>query len=114
MAEQLPTNKMTIGGQEEVEDWIVRESVWGKEEDDEDVPEASGKFRTNITYSRRQTLRLTLEATGDATADEFRGIGEYEHDDVLYKVRDVQETRTRGPVQVTLDLISTVDDLAPA
>ncbi len=110
-AVQLPASQMTVGGQETVANWIVRESVWGKEEDDEDIQNADGTFRTNLTYSRRPTLRLTLEATNAATnsAKEFRGIASYTHGGVVYKVRDVQETRTRGPVQVTLDLISTVD-----
>ena len=110
--EQLPDEQYVIGGQPTVTGWQVISAVRGIEEDSETKQTAAGQFKAKITYSRRRTMQLTLEATQTADVDEFSEGGVVTVDTVVYKIRSVQEQATRGPTQVTLDLIATVDLLA--
>lgn len=110
--EQIPATQFQVGGQQVVTGWVVVSSVFGFEEDAEDKQTTAGQFKSKLTYSRRRTLQLTLEAENATTVTTWDTGGSYTHDAVLYIIRNVQRMNTRGPVQVTLDLISSVDQLA--
>ena len=109
---QLPATKYTIGGQVTVSGWQVISSAWGIEEDAETKYNAAGQFEAEVVYSRRKTLNLTMEADHGTTVTAYDTGGSITISEVVYEIRSVQRTNTRGPVQVTLDLISTVDLLA--
>ena len=120
--EQLPAAQYVIGGQQTLAGWVLPENSYGIEEDGETKQDADGGFKAEITYSRRQTLSVTLEAEHGTTATVYSkggtiasgagGFADSAGGAMGWKIRNVTETRTRGPVQVTLDLIALTDELA--
>jgi len=109
---QLGPVTYEVGGQTSISGWTVLSSVKGFAEDSENKNQASGRFGAKITYSRRQTLQLTMEANHGTTTTTYDTGGSITIGGVDYKIRSASRTNTRGPVQVTLDLISLADDLA--
>ena len=120
--EQLPASQYVVGGQLILTGWVLPENSYGIEEDGETKQTAAGAFKCEITYSRRQTLSVTLEATTAEEPGVYSKGGEIasgvfansQGGATGWKIRDVAETRTRGPVQVTLDLIALTEGIAGA
>lgn len=116
--QQLPTAVYKIGGQLTKSGWEIVQNSYGFEEDSEVKTKADGTFNADITYSRRQTLQVTLEALSAADVDEFQSGGQVESGVFpladgttasAWKINDAKLTKTRGPVQVELDLIQLGD-----
>jgi hypothetical protein len=118
--EQLPATQYLIGGQPTVTNYVVRSATFGIEEDTEDKQGADGKHVAKLTYSRRKTLQLELEALGTATQGTYQVGGALDVDyvptavggNMVWKIRDASEGLTRGAQTVSLDLISLTDELA--
>jgi len=117
MPEQLGTAYKT-GGQSTVADHIVVSERDGFEEDGEAKQLATGQHSTDITYSRRKTKSLTLELLTAADATDYIEGG---HTDASYvaggspaawEIRSARVVKTRGPVQVELELVSLTEDIA--
>lgn len=115
--QQLPTAVYKVGGQLTKSGWVITENSYGFEEDSEVKTKADGTFNADITYSRRQTLQVTLEALTEADVDEFQVGGQVDSGVFpladgtasAWKINDAKLTKTRGPVQVELDLIQLGD-----
>lgn len=116
--QQLPTAVYQVGGQLTKSGWVITENSYGFEEDSEVKTKADGTFNADITYSRRQTLQVTLEALDAADVDEFQVGGQVDSGVFpladgstasAWKINDATLTKTRGPVQVELDLIQLGD-----
>ena len=119
MPTQLPARQFAVGGQVAVTAHVVISSVQGFEEDSEVKQTAGGQFKSDITYSRRATLDITLELGNTATAtDYFVGGGVDDNYDPIaaasatWEIRSVTRTNTRGPVQLSLQLVSLTDLIA--
>lgn len=116
--QQLPTAVYQVGGQLTKSGWEIIQNSYGFEEDSEVKTKADGTFNADITYSRRQTLQVTLEALAAADVDEFQ-VGGQVASGVFpladgttasaWKINDAKLTKTRGPVQLELDLIQLGD-----
>ena len=111
---QFPADKYAVGGQTDITNWNVMSETTTIVEDAEDRFTPAGQFNSKITYSRRIAKQFVLEATALADEDEFEVGGEVEIDSVDYLITAVSRVNTRGPVQVTLDVITLDDSLAPA
>jgi len=120
MPEQLPSTVYAVGGQLTLSGWVLPENQYGFDEDGETKTKANGSFNADITYSRRQTLSVTIEAeTGtDPTTYQVGGqiaSGTFAKADgstaTAWKIRNSTLARTRGPVVVTLDLIALSDEI---
>lgn len=117
---QLPSAAYVIGGQPTVSGWKLPDAQYGFDEDAETKTTAAGQFQTDIVYSRRQTLRVTLEALTGGTLTTYAKGGQISSGvfadgggiATAWKIRSASMRKTRGPVQVELDLISLTDDLA--
>lgn len=115
--QQLPTAVYQVGGQLTKSGWVIVQNSYGFEEDSEVKTKADGTFNADITYSRRQTLQVTLEALAAADVDEFQVGGQVasgvfplaDGTASAWKITDAKLTKTRGPVQVELDLIQLGD-----
>ena len=116
--QQLPSALYAVGGQLTLSGWVLPQNAYGFEEDSEVKTEASGIFKADITYSRRQTLSVTLEALAAATVSTYQTGGSVASGvftladgstETAWKIRSATLTRTRGPVQVELDLIQLGD-----
>jgi len=110
---QFPADKYVVGGQTEIANWNVMSETTSIVEDAEDRFKPTGQFNSHIVYSRRIAKQFTLEATALADEDEFEVGGEIEIDSVDYIIQAVSRVNTRGPVQVTLDVITQEDSLEP-
>ena len=118
--EQLPATTFTVGGQPTLSGWQVVSATYGIEEDSETKQTASGRFLCKLTYSRRATLQVILEADSGTTTTTYQTGGEIASGvfadqagtATAWKIRSASKANTRGPVQVTLDLISQTDLLA--
>ena len=119
--EQLPDSQYTVGGQVAASKYQVISSSYGIEEDTESKKNATGQHRCDITYSRRQTLSITVELEDDASAALWVTGGSIASDATIafpladgstasaWEIRSVQRLHTRGPVQIQLELVSTTD-----
>lgn len=121
--EQLPADQYVVGGQLTVAGWVLPENSYGIEEDGETKQDAAGVFKSELTYSRRQTLSVTLECTAAGTQADYSKGGTIlsgvfvnsQGGPTAWKIRNVTDTRTRGPRVVTLDLIALTEGIsAPA
>ncbi len=120
MAEQLPASQYVIGGQLTLAGYVLPQNQYGIEEDaDQNKQDEHGRFKCKITYSRRQTLNVTLEVLSGTTPTYQDGgeiaSGVFATADgtaTAWKIRNATLTKTRGPQELTLDLISQIDLLA--
>ena len=116
--EQLPASTYAIAGAPSVAGYEVINATYGFDEDSEDKQGGDGRHKAKIAYSRRRTLQLELEALSTATNNYVNGGGLtaafVPGTPAVWKIRDVSRTLTRGVTGITLDLISLVDELAPA
>lgn len=119
--EQLPAAVYSLAGQVTVTGWEVISNVYGFEEDAEDKAGSAGQHKAKITYSRRQTLSVELEALAAADQDAYTKGGEVESgvfplvDGSTVTAWDINSaplSRTRGVPGVSLDLIQQGDLLA--
>jgi len=110
--EQLPAAQYEIAGQPTVSGYEVIDAQYGFEEDTEDKMDAAGQFKSKITYSRRKTLQLELEAENGSTPETtYQDGGSVTIDTVDYIIRSATIGRTRGVATVSLDLIAQSDEL---
>ena len=119
--EQLPASQYAVGGQVTASKYQVLSSTYGFEEDTESKSNAAGQHKCDITYSRRQTLNVTLELEDDAVPTLWATGGSIANNATIafpladgstasaWEIRSVSRVHTRGPTQITLDLISTTD-----
>ena len=120
MPEQLPASQFAVGGQSAVVGHIVGPTVDCFEEDNDTKQTSGGQFKCEITYSRRATKQFTMELadTGATAADYVEGgcvdaafapclpaVG-------VWEIRSVSVVNTRGPVQVSLNLVSLTESIA--
>jgi hypothetical protein len=119
MATELMPVAHTVGGQPTVTGYVVISAEYGIEEDQEVKQDANGRFLSKITYSRRPTLKLEMEATSGTTPTYQNGgtiasgtIADGHGDAMGWKIRSATVTNTRGPIAVSLDLIGLTDYLA--
>jgi hypothetical protein len=119
--EQLPASQYIIGGQLTLTGYILPTHQYGIVEDTEDKQTAAGQFKCAITYSRRQTLNVTLEVThGNATPSVYTKGGtiasgvfaDSQGSATAWKIQNVTEARSRGVPVITLDLVALTDMLA--
>jgi hypothetical protein len=118
MATELMPVEHTVGGQPTVSGYVVTNAVYGVEEDTETKQAPDGGFLSKITYSRRPTLRLEMEAESGTTPAYSDGgtiasgsITDGNGDAMGWKIRSATVTNTRGPIAVSLDLIGLTDYL---
>jgi hypothetical protein len=112
--EQLPDQVYLVGGQTTaLTNLEVMEETKGFEEDGEEYFKPGGQFKARINYSRRRTLSVQCDALTGATPHTYFG-GQVTLSGTAYHIRDARIVKTRGPQRVELDLISLVDQLAPA
>jgi hypothetical protein len=118
MPTQLPASQFAVGGQETLADHIVVSSVKGFEEDTEDKQTAAGQFKCNITYSRRATLDLTIELGDEADPKDYAKGGAVDAEYLpclpavgVWEIRNVTRTNTRGPIQLSLQLVSLTESI---
>jgi hypothetical protein len=119
MATELMPVAHTVGGQPTVSGYVVINAAYGIEEDQEVKKDANGRFASKITYSRRPTLKLEMEAESATTPAYQDGgtiasgsIKDGNGDAMGWKIRSATVTNTRGPITVSLDLIGLTDYLA--
>lgn len=116
--EQLPALQYVIGGQPTLAGYILPQAQYGIEEDGESKYDANGRFKSDLTYSRRATLSVTLQVTsGTPTYQNGGEIASGVFTDgagtaTAWKIRSATLTKTRGPKVVELDLIAQTDLLA--
>jgi hypothetical protein len=118
--EQLPAGVFVIGGQPTLSGWVLPTAQYGFEEDAENKTDAAGRFLAKLTFSRRPTLNVTLEAESGTTLTTYESGGAIASgvftngggDATAWKIRSAVRTKTRGVVQVVLDLIAQTDLLA--
>jgi hypothetical protein len=119
-AEQLPADQYKIGGQPTITGYEVIQATEGFEEDAEDKAKGSGQHKAKITYSRRKTLQLELEALAAGAPESYVAGGglsatfDPAGTPKVWKVRSATYGLTRGVQTVSLDLISLIDELTPA
>jgi hypothetical protein len=91
------------------------------EEDTETKQNAAGQFKADITYMRRQTLQLELEALTAAVVGAYVVGGTIASGTFAlangstasaWKIRSATEGATKGVRTLSLDLISLTDGLA--
>ncbi|HAX91570.1 MAG TPA: hypothetical protein DCY07_05090 [Rhodospirillaceae bacterium] len=116
--EQLPVTQYAVGGQVTLANYQVISSSYGFEEDTESKKTALGQHKCDLTYSRRQTLSLTLELDSAATETTYMdggtiASGTFTLADGItasgWEIRSVSKVNTRGPVQLNIELVSLVD-----
>ena len=119
MPTQLPASQFAVGGQDTVTTYIVGTVVDGFEEDSEVKNTTDGQFKCDITYSRRATKDLTLELSNTASATAYVDGGSVDASFVpcaaavgVWEIRGVTRTNTRGPTQVSLQLVGLTELIA--
>jgi hypothetical protein len=117
---QLPADQYVIAGQPTLTGWQLPQAQYGLEEDADQHKDGAGRFACKITYSRRATLSVTLEAASGTTLTTYQTGGQIASgtftdgagNATAWKIRSAVLTKTRGPTQVALDLIAQTDLLA--
>jgi hypothetical protein len=112
MAVQLKTDVYELGGQPTVAGYKVISATPGFEEDSEVKQNAAGQFNADITYSRRKTLQLEMEAEHGTDVSTLQTAGSVTVSAVLYNIRDYSASKSRGVTTVSLDLIQQAEGLA--
>jgi len=114
--EQLPADQYAIAGQSTITGYEVISETYGIEEDTEDKKDKTGQHKAKLTYMRRQTVSLELEALAAATPGAYLVGGVLDADFApggsVWKIRSATEGLTRGVPTVSLDCIALVDLLA--
>ena len=118
--EQLPASTFVIGGQPTLSGWVLPTAQYGFEEDAENKQTGAGRFLCKITYSRRPTLSVTIEAEHGTTLTTYESGGTVASgvfadgagNATAWKIRSANRTKARGVTQVQLDLIAQTDLLA--
>ena len=117
--EQLPSATYTIAGQVTLANWEILSNVYGFEEDAEEKMAADGQWKAKITYSRRETLSLEMEALAGADLDAYQGgqvaSGVFTLSDgstaTAWNIVSSTLTRTKGVATLSLELIQQGDTL---
>ena len=118
--EQLPDSTYSIAGQETLANWEIISNVYGIEEDAEEKMAADGQWKAKITYSRRETLSLELEALDGADLDAYQGgqvaSGAWTLSDgataTAWNIVSSNLTRTKGVATLSLELVQQGDTLS--
>lgn len=118
--EQLPASQFVVGGQPTLAGWTLPSAQYGFEEDSEPKTNSNGRFKCKLTYSRRSTLSVTIEADDGTTLTTYQTGGgilsgvftDGAGNATAWKIRSAVLTKTRGPSSVALDLIAQTDLLA--
>jgi hypothetical protein len=121
--EQLPANTFAVGGLQTISGWQLPAEQYGIVEDSESKTTALGQWKADISYSRRPTLKVTLEMLYTATVGTVLATyckGGTIASGVLtdaagtatgWKIQNVSISKSRGVVQMELDLIGLADYL---
>jgi hypothetical protein len=123
--EQLATAVYKIAGQPALAGdlagkYEVIEATYGFEEDSEVKQKQTGQFGADITYSRRETCQLELEALHDTDSEALIVAGELASGILpradgstasAWNIRSATLNKTRGVQSVSLDLIMQLDTL---
>jgi len=118
-AEQLPATVYLLGGQITVANFVVINTSRSFEEDTETKHGTDGRFSTEITYSRRETVQAQCDALSAATPHTYMG-GTIASGSITladgstasaWKIRNAAIEATRGVRTVTLDLIQLGDKI---
>ena len=119
MATEQTPSTFTVAGQPTVDGYVVLSAIYGVEEDSEQKKDANGRFLSKITYSRRATLKIDMEAESGTTPAYQDGgtittgtIADGAGNATAWKIRSATVTNTRGPIAVSLDIIALTDLLA--
>jgi len=119
--EQLPASTYLIGQKYSLTGYEITGATCGFEEDSEDKADSDGKHKAKITYSRRETLQLELEAlvTDPATTPYTYIAGGQIASGILtladgstasaWNIRNATVGSTKGVRTVSLDLIQQGD-----
>lgn len=119
--EQLPAATFVVGGLPTLSGWQLPSAQYSFEEDTETKTTPLGQWKADITYSRRQTLKVTLEAlTGASLATYVAGgtiaSGVFTKADgataVGWKIKSATLSKSKGVTGVDMDLVALADDLA--
>jgi hypothetical protein len=123
--EQLATALYKIAGQPTLSGALenkyeVIQATYGFEEDSETKQKQSGLFNSEITYSRRETCQLELEALHETDSEGLVTGGELASGILTradgstasaWNIRSATLGKTRGVQTVSLDLIMQLDTL---
>ena len=119
--EQLPAATFIVGGIPTLSGWQIISAQYGFEDDGETKTTPLGQWKADITYSRRQTLKLNMEALTGATVHTYVAggtiaSGVFTKADgstaVGWKIKSSTLSRSGKVTIVDLDLIALADDLA--
>ena len=122
--EQLPASQYTVGGQVTAANYQVISSTYGLYEDGEAKKNAAGQHKCDLTYSRRQTLSITLELDAAAVSTLWMAGGSIASDATIaftladgstpsaWEIKSISRQNTRGAVQISMELVSTSDLIA--
>ena len=118
MPEQNPVEQFAVGGQSTITGLIVLEETDGFEEDVETKLTTAGQFKADVVYSRRKTKSLSIELSNTATITHYVEGGYVDAAFApaaaalaVWEIRSVSQTRTRGAVQLELELVSLSDEV---
>jgi len=123
--EQLPSALYDIAGQPTLggawaDKFEVLSATYGLEEEGETKQKGNGQFLAEITYSRRETCQLDLEALNATDASTLANGGELasgiltladQSTASAWNIRSVTWTKTKGVQTVSLDVIQQLDKL---
>ena len=122
MPEQLPSDLYLVGQKYALTGYEVISATSGFEEDTETKQDGNGRFKADITYMRRQTLQLELEALAAGTPGATYGDGGTIASgvftladgvtDTAWKIRSAPTGSTKGVRTLSLDLIALTDAIA--
>lgn len=116
--EQLPSaNAFAVGGTTSVANHVVGQEVDGFEESGESKMNAAGQHLVDIVYSRRATKSLTLELANGGSAALYVSGGSVDASfspsgtPKVWEIRSATVTKTRGPTQIALELVSLTESI---
>lgn len=118
--EQLPEATYDVGQTYDLTGFEIITATPGFEEDAEDKVDQNGRHKAKITYSRRETLQLELEALTAGTPSAYIAGGEIESgvfplastaQATAWNIRSASNGVTKGVTTVSLDLIQQGDQI---
>ena len=119
--EQLPASTYLISQIHALTGYEIIDAKMGFQEDTEDKVDTNGRFKAKITYSRRQTLQLELEALAAATPATYVAGGQIASGTLkladgstasAWNILSADYGRTKGVATLSLSLIQ-AGDLIP-
>ncbi len=118
--EQLPPDVYVVDGKDTLAGYILPEQQYDFEEDGEPRYDGNGRFTTELAYSRRPTLNVTLHVLSATTPAYHEGgeivsgvFADGAGNATAWKIQPgTTLTKTRGPWVVNLQLIAQNDLLA--